>query len=107
MDKKDKKISRPEPPAAVNTHFDNLLALRDSNPQAYERLGEHTRQSVERYELEQVASTFEHREGMERMLELKKRLPDVYANFSGEMKRKIEEYAEKKRAHLIVTEGTE
>ena len=105
MTKQDKKTGQSS--AAANSHFDNLLALRDSNPRAYERLGEHTRQSVERYELKQVALTFEYREGMERMLELKERLPGVYANFSEEMKRKVEAYAKKKRAYQIVMEGKE
>ena len=54
-----------------------------------------------------MASTFEYREGMERMLELKERLPGVYANFSEELKRKVEEYAKKKRAYQIVIEGKE
>ena len=99
------EITKPCRPSASKAHFDNLITLREGNPQAYERLGEGTRQSVERYELEQLALAFEYREGMERILEMRKRLPDVYASFSAEMKRKVEEYAEKKHAYQTVTEA--
>lgn len=102
MKKRKRKdhLSRPVPPA--NTHFENLIELRETNPQGYARLGEGPNRAVEKYETERLASTFEHRDGTERLLELKERLPKVFACFSDETKLMVERYAEKKRAYEIV-----
>lgn len=86
----------------ANTHFENLMELRECNPQGYARLGEGPNRAVEEYEMERLASTFEHRYGTERLLELKERLPKVFARFSDETKLMVESYAEKKRAYEIV-----
>ena len=104
MTKHHKKHRRSDAQAAPSTHFDNLMTLRADNPQAYERLGDETHKSVERYELEQLASDFEYRAGMERVLELKDRLPNVYASFSEEMRKSVEAYAQRRHAHQFVTE---
>jgi hypothetical protein len=86
----------------ASKHLDNLIDLRESNPQAYARLGERPRQSVERYEAEQLAEAFEYRPGTERLLELRERLPLVYARFSPETKRMVEEYLGRKRASEFI-----
>ena len=88
----------------VSTHLDNLIELRDSNPQAYARLGERPRQSVERYEALRLAEDFEYRPGTERLIELRERLPHVYARFSPETKQMVEEYLGRKRASELVNE---
>lgn len=86
----------------ANTHFENLIELRETNPQGYARLGEGPNRAVEKYENEQLASSFEHRDGTERLLELKERLPRVFARFSDETKLMVERYAKRKRAYEIV-----
>lgn len=93
-------FSKPVRPA--NTHFENLIELRKTNPQGYARLGEGPNRAVEKYENERLASTFEHRDGTERLLELKERLPKVFACLSDETKLMVERYAERKRAYEIV-----
>jgi hypothetical protein len=82
----------------ASAHLDNLIELRESNPQAYARLGERPRQSVERYEAGQLAASFEYRPGTERLIELRERLPRVYALFSPGTKKRVEEYMVRKRA---------
>ena len=89
----------------TNTHFENLIELRESNPQGYARLGEGPNRAVEAYEMEQLASTFEHRDGTERLLELRERLPMVFERFSDETKKLVEEYAERKHAFELVNES--
>ena len=86
----------------TSSHLDNLVAMRESNPQAYERLGERPRQAVEQYEASTLAAAFEYRPGTERLIELRERLPRVYARFSPATKKLVEEYLEKKRARLLV-----
>lgn len=98
--KRKDQFNRPERPA--NTHYENLIELRETNPQGYARLGEGPNRSVEEYEMERLASTFEHRVGTERLLELKERLPRVFARFSDETKLMVERYAERKRAYDLV-----
>lgn len=88
----------------VSTHLENLIDLRESNPQAYARLGERPRESVERYEAVKLAESFEYRPGTERLAELRERLPRVYALFSPETKKMVEEYLGKKRASRLVNE---
>jgi hypothetical protein len=88
-----------------SAHFDNLIDLRESNPQAYARLGEQPRQSVERYEAGQLAASFEYRPGTERLIELRERLPRVYARFSPQTKKMVEEYLGKKRAFELVNDS--
>ena len=90
----------------TSAHLDNLIDLRESNPQAYARLGEQPRQSVERYEAAQLAESFEYRPGTERLIELRERLPRVYALFSPETKKKVEEYLGKKRASQLLDESS-
>ncbi len=85
--------------------MDNLIDLRESNPQAYARLGEQPRQSVERYEATQLAESFEYRPGNERLIELRERLPRVYARFSPQTKKMVEEYLGKKRASQLLDES--
>lgn len=97
-------FNRPSQP--TNTHFENLIDLRESNPQAFARLGDGPNQAVEKYENEQLASTFEYRAGTERLLELKERLPSVFARFSDETRQMVERYAERKKAYDIVTGQT-
>jgi hypothetical protein len=86
----------------ASRHLDNLIDLRERNPQAYARLGERPRQSVERYEAVQLAESFEYRPGTERLIELRERLPRVYDLFSAETKKMVEEYLGKKRASQFV-----
>ncbi len=89
----------------ASTHLENLIDLRERNPQAYARLGERPRQSVERYEAVQLAESFEYRPGTERLIELRERLPRVYALFSPETKKMVEDYLGKKRASQFVDES--
>ena len=97
--KRKDNFNRPERPA--DTHFENLIELRERNPQGYARLGEGPNQAVQEYEMERLASTFEYREGTERLLELKERLPEVFARLSDETKRIVKQYDERKRAYEI------
>jgi hypothetical protein len=92
--KKSKKLA--------SAHLDNLIDMRERNPQAYARLGERPRQAVEWYEARQLAATFEYRPGTERLIELKGRLPRVYSRFSSATKKMVEEYLGRKRASQIV-----
>jgi hypothetical protein len=100
--KRKDHFNRPARPS--NTHFENLIELRESNPQGYARLGEGPNRAVEKYEHEQLASTFEYRIGTERLLELRERLPSAFARFSDSTKQMVESYAAKKRAYEIVNE---
>jgi hypothetical protein len=86
----------------ASMHMDNLIDLRERNPQAYARLGERPRLSVERYEAERLAESFEYRPGTERLIELRERLPRVYALFSPETKKMVEDYLGRKRAAALV-----
>ena len=88
-----------------SAHFDNLIDLRERNPQAYARLGEQPRQSVERYEAGQIAASFEYRPGTERLIELRERLPRIYDLFSPETKKVVEDYLGKKRASALVNDS--
>jgi hypothetical protein len=89
----------------ASSHLENLIDLRERNPQAYARLGERPRQSVERYEAVQLAESFEYRPGTERLIELRERLPHVYALFSPETKKMVEDYLGKKRASQFINES--
>jgi hypothetical protein len=95
--KKSKKLA--------SAHLDNLIDMREHNPQAYARLGERPRQAVEWYEARQLAATFEYRPGTERLIELKNRLPRVYARFSSSTRKMVEEYMSRQRASQIVNES--
>jgi hypothetical protein len=102
MTKRHRKRNKSQPTAQPSAHYDNLIRLREDNPKAFEQLGEGTQQSVERYELEQLAPSFEYRAGHERLLELRHRSPKVFARLSTETREMVERYAESKRAHEIV-----
>jgi len=102
MTKRHRKRGKSHLTAQPSAHYDNLIRLREDNPRAFEQLGENTQQSVERYELEQLAPTFEYRAGHERLLELRQRLPNIFALFSPETREMVERYAESKRAYQIV-----
>jgi len=95
--KKSKKLA--------SAHLDNLIDMREHNPQAYARLGERPRRAVEWYEARQLAEAFEYRPGTERLIELRERLPRVYARFGSATKKMVEEYLGKKRASQIVNES--
>ena len=86
----------------ASAHIDNLMDLRERNPQAYARLGERPRQALEYYEAGRLAASFEYRPGIERLIELSERLPRVYARFSSATKEMVEEYLGKKRASQLV-----
>jgi hypothetical protein len=102
MKKRKNKNKFNGPIRSTNTHFENLLDLRECNPKAFARLGDGPNRAVENYELEQLATQFEHREGTERLLELSERLPNVFSRFTDETKRVVARYAERKRAYEIV-----
>jgi hypothetical protein len=95
--KKSKKLA--------SAHLDNLIDMREHNPQAYARLGERPRQAVEWYEARQLAATFEYRPGNERLIELRGRLPRVYARFSSATKKMVEEYVGRKHASQLVNDS--
>ena len=88
----------------ARTHLDNLIALRELNPQAYARLSARPRQAVEWYEAGWLAASFQYRPGTERLIELRERLPQVYARFSPATKKMVEEYLNRKRAYQLVGE---
>jgi hypothetical protein len=102
MTKRHRKRNKSNLTAQPSAHYDNLIRLREDNPRAFEQLGEGTQQSVERYELEQLAPTFQYRAGNERLLELRQRSPAVFALLSRETREMVERYAESKHAHQIV-----
>ena len=102
MTKRHRKRNKSQLSAQSSAHYDNLIQLREDNPKAFEQLGEGTQQSVERYELEQLAPSFEYRAGHERLLELRQNLPKVFARLSTETREMVERYAESKRAYQIV-----
>jgi hypothetical protein len=102
MTKRRHKRGKSHLTAQPSAHYDNLIRLREDNPKAFEQLGEGTQQSVERYELEQLAPSFEYRAGTERLLELRGRAPHIFALFSPETREMVERYAESKRAYEIV-----
>lgn len=90
----------------TSAHLDNLINLRESNPQAYARLGEGAHQGVKSYEAGLLAANFEYRPGTERLLELRERLPRVYATFSHETRKMVEEYLRRKLAYQLVDDST-
>jgi hypothetical protein len=102
MTKRHRKRGKSNAAAQPSAHYDNLIRLREDNPKAFEQLGANTQQSVERYELEQLAPAFEYRAGHERLLELRQRSPRVFALLSPETRQMVERYAETKRAYQIV-----
>ncbi len=102
MSKRSKKHHHRKAAPQFSVHMENLIELRDANPQAYARLGEGPNRAVEKYENEKLASAFEPRDGMERLLDLKERLPSVFARFSDETKRRVELYLEHKHAFELV-----
>jgi hypothetical protein len=105
MKKRKRKdiFNKPAPPA--DTHFENLIELRAYNPQGYARLGEGPHRAVEEYEMERLASTFERRDGTERLLELRERLPDVFERFSDQTKQMVDSYSQRKQAYETVIES--
>jgi hypothetical protein len=78
--------------------------MRDDNPQAYERLGESTHQTVEKYELRRLAVSFQPHPGNESLLELSERLPEVFARLSQSTREEVDRYAASKRAFRITQE---
>jgi len=87
-----------------NPHYENLVRLREDNPQAYERLGESTHQTVEKYELSRLAISFQPHPGNESLLELSERLPEVFARLSRTTREEVDRYAASKRAYRITQE---
>ena len=102
MKKRKRRNQSGDPERTADSHFENLIELRERNPVGYARLGENSNRSVEKYEMEHLASTFEYRDGTERLLELRERLPAVFARLSENTKRMVDGYAERKRAYEIV-----
>jgi uncharacterized protein YicC (UPF0701 family) len=90
----------------TSAHLENLINLRESNPQAYARLGDEADQGVKSYEAGLLAADFEYRPGTERLIELRERLPRVYATFSHETRKMVEEYLRRKLAHQLVADPT-
>jgi hypothetical protein len=93
------------PPA--NSHYENLVKLREDQPQAYERLGEETRQNVEEYEMSKFAATFQFNPGNESLLDLSQRLPEVFALLNQDIRDEVERYGASKRAHETIYEDDE
>lgn len=87
-----------------NPHYENLVKLREDNPQAFERLGESTHQTVEKYELSRMAVRFQPHPGNEKLLELSERLPEVFARLSQSTRDEVDRYAANKRAYRITNE---
>jgi broad specificity phosphatase PhoE len=90
--------------SAPNQHYENLVKLREQNPQAYERLGDATHETIEQYELGQLAQTFQQHPGNESLLELSRRLPEVFARLSQSTRDEVDRYAARRRAFNIVKE---
>jgi hypothetical protein len=95
-----------EPPPA-NPHYENLVKLREDQPQAYERLGEGTRQNVEKYEMSKSAATFKFNPGNESLLDLSVRLPEVFALLNQSIRDEVERYGATRRAHQVMQEEDE
>lgn len=91
--------------SAPNQHYENLVKLREQNPQAYERLGESTHQTIEKYQLGQLALTFQPHPGNESLLELSRRLPEVFARLSQSTRDEVARYAARRRAFDMVNEA--
>ena len=90
--------------SSPSPHYENLVKLREDNPQAYERLGESTHQTVEKYELSRLAVGFQPHPGNESLLELSERLPKVFARLSQTTREEVTRYAACKRAFRITQE---
>jgi len=93
------------PPA--NSHYENLVKLREDQPQAYERLGEETRQNVEKYEMSKSAAIFEFNPGNESLLDLSLRHPEVFAMLNQSIRDEVERYAATKHAYQVIEEEDE
>lgn len=104
MGKRHRRAHKAGKETAPNQHYDNLVRLREQNPQAYERLGDATHQTIEQYELTQLAETFEQHPGNESLLELSRRLPEVFARLSQSTRDEVDRYAARRRAFDIVNE---
>jgi hypothetical protein len=101
-----KKHQAGETPTA-NSHYENLVKLREDHPQAYERLGEETHQNVEEYEMTKFAATFEFNPGNESLLDLSLRLPEVFALLNQNIRDEVERYGASKHAHQAIYENEE
>lgn len=99
-DRKQQQSSGDRPTA--NSHYENLVKLREEQPQAYERLGAETHQQVERYQMGKDAAAFQFHAGNERLLELSERLPEVFALLSPRVRVEVERYGALRRAHRTV-----
>ncbi|HEY0005507.1 MAG TPA: hypothetical protein VGB17_11910 [Pyrinomonadaceae bacterium] len=104
MGKRNRRFQRAAGSSSGNPHFENLVKLREGNPQAYERLSEETHQTVERYQMSQLAKTFEYNPGNESLLELSERRPEVFALLNQRIREEVEQYAASRRAHKVVQE---
>ena len=104
MGKRHKRAHGAGGASSPSPHYENLVQLREDNPQAYERLGESTHQTVETYQLSQLAVRFEPHPGNERLLELSERLPEVYARLSQSTRDEVDRYAASRRAFRITNE---
>lgn len=98
-----KQHQRGETPPA-DTHYENLVKLREEQPQAYERLGAETRQQVELYEMGKYAASFQFNPGNESLLELSRRRPEVFALLSPRVREEVEQYSALRHAHMAVQE---
>jgi hypothetical protein len=102
MGKRHRKKHPAGQPPPANSHYENLVKLRQDQPQAYERLGAETHQNVEQYEMGKFAATFRFNPGNESLLELSLRLPEVFARLSQSVRDEVERYGASKRAHMII-----
>ena len=104
MGKRHRKHQQRGGAPAADTHYENLVKLREEQPQAYERLGAETREQVELYEMGKEAAAFQFNPGRESLLDLSLRRPEVFARLSPQLREEVERYGTLKRAHLTVQE---
>ncbi|MEA2176268.1 MAG: hypothetical protein QOD00_3860 [Blastocatellia bacterium] len=107
MGKRHRKKHQAGETPPSNSHYENLVKLREDHPQAYERLGEETHQNVEEYEMSKFAATFEFNPGNESLLDLSLRLPEVFALLNQNIRDEVERYGASKRAHQAIYENEE
>jgi hypothetical protein len=107
MGKRHRKKHQPGGPAPANSHYENLVKLRQEHPQAYERLGEETRHNEEKYEMSKSAATFEFNPGNESLLDLSIRHPEVFAMLNQSIRDEVQRYGVTKHAHEVMKEEDE
>jgi hypothetical protein len=107
MGKRHRKKHQAGTPPPANPHYENLVKLREDQPQAYQRLGAETHQNVEKYEMGKFAASFEFNPGNESLLDLSIRLPEVFARLSQHIRDEVQRYGVTKRAHQTIYEEDE